>query len=213
MTYAIGRGVRVEIGTTEGAGKTVSAVTAANPGVATSTSHGLSTKSIGYFDASTGMDQLLGQACRLGAVTTNTFELENLNTTNMGTFTAGDFTPITAWTTLTPATDYEVTGGAPEYIDTAVLLDQIKRQEAGPLSPQTIKIGLKKETTNGTAMVFVENAARLGNKFVVRITLKDGSVRYLRGQPGVPTESLQVGGVGTGGFEMTIDGFFQQGAA
>ena len=41
MTYVIGRGVRVEIGTTEGSAKTVSAVTKANPGVASATSHGM----------------------------------------------------------------------------------------------------------------------------------------------------------------------------
>ena len=82
MTYVIGRGVRVEIGTTEGAAKTVSAVTKANPGVATSTAHGLLTKSVGYFDTVAGMDELLGQAIRLGTVATNTFDLEGLDTSN-----------------------------------------------------------------------------------------------------------------------------------
>ena len=43
----IGRGVRVEVGKTEGSAKTVTAITLADPGVATSTAHGLTTKSVG----------------------------------------------------------------------------------------------------------------------------------------------------------------------
>ena len=101
MTTVIGRGVRVEIGTTEGSAKTVSAITGANPGVATSTAHGLLTKSVGYFTGVEGMVQLEGQAARLGTVATDTFALEDIKTTAYGTFSgSADFIPITAWSTL-----------------------------------------------------------------------------------------------------------------
>jgi len=213
MTYVIGRGVRVEIGTTEGSAKTVSAVTKANPGVATSTAHGLLTKSVGYFDTVTGMDELLGQAIRLGTVATNTFDLEGLDTSGYGTFTAGTFTPVSAFTTITPATEYQVGGGDADFIDTSVLLDNIKQQEVGPLNAQTVTIAIKKETVNGAGMAAVVAAARAGLDKVFRITLKDGSVRVFRGTPSIPNENVSVGGVGTGGFTVTVKRFLQEGAA
>jgi hypothetical protein len=100
----IGRGVRVEVGKTEGAAKTVTAITTADPGVATSATHGLSTKSVGYFSGVTGMVNLEGQAVRLGTVATDTFVLEDIDTTGYPAFTAGSFVPITAWATLSKAT-------------------------------------------------------------------------------------------------------------
>ena len=208
MTYVIGRGVRVEIGTTEGSAKTVTAVSKANPGDATSTAHGLLTKSVGYFDTVTGMDELLGQAIRLGTVATNTFNLEGLDTTNYGTFT-----PVSAFTTITPATEYQVGGGDADFIDTSVLLDNIKQQEVGPLNAQTVTIAIKKETVNGAGMAAVVAAARAGLDKVFRITLKDGSVRVFRGTPSIPNENVSVGGVGTGGFTVTVKRFLQEGAA
>lgn len=213
MTYVIGRGVRVEIGTTEGSAKTVTAVTKASPAVATSSAHGLTAKTVGYFDTVTGMDELLGQAVRINPVTTNDFTLENLDSTNYGTFSAGTFTPITAWTTITPATEYQIGGGDADPLDTSVLLDTIKQQEYGPLNAQTVTINVKKETVNGLGMAAVEAAARAGTDKVFRVTLKDGSYRVFRGTPSLPNESVGVGAVGTGGFTITVKRFVQQGAA
>ena len=152
-------------------------------------------------------------AIRLGTVATNTFDLEGLDTSNYGTFTSGTFTPVTAFTTITPATEYQVGGGDADFIDTSVLLDNIKQQEVGPLNAQTVTIAIKKETVNGAGMVAVVAAARAGLDKVFRITLKDGSVRVFRGTPSIPNENVSVGGVGTGGFTVTVKRFLQEGAA
>jgi len=94
-----------------------------------------------------------------------------------------------------------------------VLLDNIKQQEVGPLNAQTVTIAIKKETVNGAGMVAVVAAARAGLDKVFRITLKDGSVRVFRGTPSIPNENVSVGGVGTGGFTVTVKRFLQEGAA
>ena len=67
-----GRGVKVEVGYTEGAAVAISAVSNANPGIASRPSHGLLAGSVGYFDNIEGMDPLDGQAIRVADATPTT---------------------------------------------------------------------------------------------------------------------------------------------
>ena len=57
MSNVKGRGVRVEIAATYAAAKTVTALTLANPGVATSAAHGLANDTVGYWTITSGMAQ------------------------------------------------------------------------------------------------------------------------------------------------------------
>src|ERR1700754_746211 len=140
MTSIVGRGVRVEVGKTEGAAKIVTLVTNAKPGVATSVAHGLTAKSVGYFRGVEGMVQLEGMAARLNPVTPpDSFTLENLNTTDFPGFTDQcEFVPITAWATVGRATSYSIGGGDAEKLDDTVLLDDIKQELNGLLAAQTV---------------------------------------------------------------------------
>lgn len=213
MTFAKGRGVRVEVATAYAAAKTVSEVTAATTGVATSTAHGLANKTIGYFSGVVGMPRLEGQACRVTNSTTNSFDLEGVDTTAYGDYTAGTFTPVQTWATLNPATDYNKTGGEASQQDVTVLLDDIAQNEAGLLAAEAVAFTMRAETTSGAAKVFLDKAALANDFVIIRITLKDGAVRYFRGQPGRCTESLAVGGVGQQTFNVTIKGVWMEGAA
>lgn len=214
MTSIVGRGVRVEIGKTEGAGKTVSAVTTAKPGVATSTAHGLSAKSVGYFSGVSGMAQLEGQAARLAVVTSNDFTLEDINTTDFPAFTGtAMFIPVTVWATVSRATSYAIGGGDAEKLDDTVLLDDIKQELNGLLAAQTVTFNMNSETISSEAMQIIRDAARRSAYLVFRITLKDGNVRVFRGQPSLPGEDVQKGAIGTGSFSVTVKGFVTEGAA
>lgn len=213
MTSIVGRGVRVEIGTTEGAPKTVSGVTQASPGVATSTAHGLADKSIGYFAGVGGMVQLEGQAARVTSGDTNTFALEDTDTTGYPAFTAGTFVPVTAWGTLGRVTSYSVGGGEGEKLDDTVLLDDIKQELQGLLASQSVTFNLNSLTISDTAMNALRKAARASAYLVFRITLKDGNVRVFRGQPSLPGEDVQKGAIGTGSFSVTVRGLVNEGAA
>lgn len=97
MANVRGRGVRVEIAATYGTAKTVTAVTQASPGVATSSAHGMANDTVGYFSSVGGMVQLEDQACRVKNQTANTFDLQGLNTTGYTAFTSGTFTPVATW--------------------------------------------------------------------------------------------------------------------
>jgi len=212
MTYAIGRGVRVEIGLTEGAPKTVTEVTAAKPPVATSTAHGLLADSLAYFSSADGMPQLVGQAVRFSGVTANDLTIEDLDTTLYGDFTAGALVPISTYSTLVSATSFNKAGGEANPLDVTVLLDEINQNEAGPLSAETVTFGGRLETIGSTALQKIRETARVAGYLVFRVTLKDGNVRYFRGQPALPTEQLDQGQVGSYSFAVTVKQFVGWGA-
>jgi len=205
-TPLIGRNVRVEVSKTETTAKTVTAVTQANPGVASSTAHALADGSVGYFNAVTGMVNLEGQAIRVDAPLTDSFTLQGVNTTGFPVFTAGTFVPVTVWSTLSRAAAYDMGGGAADKIDTTVLLDSIKQEANGLLAAQTVKIDIKHETTDEEALALVSAAALSQAYLVFRITLADGSQRIFRGQPSLPGESVGQGALGTGSFDVTVKG-------
>jgi len=214
MTSIVGRGIRIEFGTVEGASKTVSAITQADPGVATSTAHGLANKSVGYLSSVEGMVNLEGQACRLANQATNTFELEDIVTTNLPAFTGTAlFVPITTFATLGRITSYSIGGGEGEKLDDTVLLDNIKQELQGLLAAQTVTFNLNAMTISDSAMATLRRGARDSTYYVFRITLNDGAVRVFRGQPSMPGEDVQKGAIGTGTFSVTVKGFVIEGAA
>lgn len=201
-----GRKVRIEVGKTEGAAKTVSEVTAANPGVASSTAHGLANGSVGYFDAVVGMSEIDGQAVRLSSVATDAFTLETIDTSGFGDFTSGSFVPVTAWSTLSRAASYAIPEGAADKLDDTTLLDDIKQESNGLLAAQSVQIDLKHLTEDEEALALVNAAAISGAYQVYRITFPDGAQRIFRGQPSLTGESVGQGAIGTGSFTIAVKG-------
>lgn len=209
----IGRGVKVEVSKTEGAAKTVTGVTLADPGVATSVAHGLATKSVGYFLNTTGMVNIEGQAVRLGTVTADTFQLEDIDTTNYPAFTGGQFIPITAWSTLAKSTAISEGGGAADKLNTTTLLDNIRQERNGLLAAETFSIQLLAESLASEALQILRRAARQSKLVVIRVTWNNGDVLIARGEPSKPGRDVQQGQVGTGSITFTVKGFTTEGAA
>lgn len=207
MSNVKGRGVRVEIASTYGAAKTVTALTLASPGVATSAAHGLANDTVGYWTITSGMAQLQGQATRVKNQATNTFELQGLNTTNYSAWGAGTFTPVTAWQTLAEATSYSIGGGASEKLDVTTLLDTTRQEEIGLLPVQNVSMNVIAQDTPSAAMLLLESAVQTQSRVTVRITLQNGAVRVFQAEPSVPGEDVQQGAIGTGSLEYAVKGF------
>lgn len=205
-TPLVGRGVRVEVQKTVAAAKVVTAITLAKPGVATSTAHALSDGVVGYFDGVVGMVNLDGQAARIDAPAANTFELQGIDTTTFPAFTAGNFIPVTVWSTLSRSTSYDIGGGGAAKINTTVLLDEIEQQANGLLAAQTVSFNINHETVDEEALQLISAAALNQGYLVFRITFKDGAQRIFRGQPSMPGESVGQGALGTGTLEVTVKG-------
>ena len=209
----IGRGVRVEVGKTEGAAKTVSAISLADPGVATSAAHALLAKSVGYFLNVGGMVNLEGQAVRLSAVDTNTFTLGDIDTTTYPAFTGGQFIPVTAWATLAKSTSISEGGGEGDKLNVTTLLDNIRQERNGLLAAETFSIGLLAESLASEALQIVRRAARTSSLLVFRVTWNNGDVLVFRGEPSKPGRDVQQGQIGTGSISVTVKGFTTEGAA
>jgi len=207
MANVKGRGVKVEIAATYSAPKTVTAVTLANPGVATSAAHGLANDAVGYWSSVVGMVQLEDQATRVKNQSTNNFDLQGLNTTNYSAFTSGTFTPVATWSTLSEATSYDIGGGASDKLDVTTLLDVVKKEEMGLLPVQSVTMNVIAQDSPSAAMQLIEAAVQAQSKVTVRITLPTGAVRVFRGEPSLPGESVSQGAVGTGSMDFAVKGF------
>lgn len=213
MTTAIGRGVKIEVGLTNGTAKTVTAVSLASPGVATSAAHALTNGTVGFWTVTGGMPQLDGQATRVYNQSTNSFDLQGLNTTGYSAFTAGTFTPVATWGTLSEAIEYQIGGGQADKLDDTKLMDVVKQELNGLLPSDSVTINLLSQTYNSAVMQAIEDASISQAYMVFRITLQDGSARVFRGIPSRPGESLARGALATGNFQIAVKGFALKGQA
>lgn len=213
MTTVVGRGVKLEVALTFSGAKTVTAVTLASPGVATSTSHGLANGTVGYWTVTGGMPQLDGQATRVYNQVTSAFDLQGLNTAGYSAFTAGTFTPVATWGTVSEAIGYSIGGGQADTLDDTKLTDITKQELLGLLPADTVTIDTLQQTSDSTVMQFLVDASIALTYCVFRITLADGAVRVCRGIPSRPGESLQRGQLATGNMQIKVKGLALRGAA
>lgn len=213
MSNVKGRGIRVEIASAFASAVAITSVSNAATGVATLNSHGLSNNTVGYFVDVDGMVQLEKQAIRIKNQTTNTFELQGLNTSQYSTFAGGDLVVVTAWQTMAEATSYRFGGGAAEKLNATRLIDVIKVEELGNLPADTLSLGVLAQSTPSSAMQLFEAAVQTQGLCIVRITLGDGAVRICTVEPGLPGEEVQQGQLGTGTVEAAVKGLVMKLAA
>ena len=102
------------------AADTITGITKASPGVATSTAHGLNNGDYVYLSIN-GMHQLNDRVVRVANVAANTFELEGIDTTSFDTFTSGTAEAVTFGTSITTATTVSSDGGGFDLIDTTTI--------------------------------------------------------------------------------------------
>lgn len=97
--------------------KTISAITNADGGVATSTAHGYADGD--YIVVSSGWARLDGRVVRVDDSTTNTFELEEIDTTSTTIYPpgggVGTSKAVTGWTKITGILGSTSTGGEQNY--------------------------------------------------------------------------------------------------
>jgi len=205
----IGSGVRVEVGLTESAPKTITAISQATVGVASCTGHGLTFGSAGYFNNILGMDEIDGQAARVtdtGSPSADSFGLEDIDTTNFASFISGQFVPIATWTTLTQSTQYALGGGAGKTEDIGTLIDTREKLLTIKNAAETVTIDIRSLKEDNAAMTKIRTVARALGYLVFRITFPGGAQRLFRGQPSLPGESVTQGATGTGQLSVTIRG-------
>jgi hypothetical protein len=123
-------GVRVAMQSAIAASKTITAITEADPGVASAVGHGYSNGDFALITAQ-GMAQVNNRIFRVAGQATDTFQLEDEDTTEFDTFTSGGAQKITFGTTFNTLADISGSGGDFDMVDTTTIHDLIKTQEPG----------------------------------------------------------------------------------
>ena len=174
------------------AADTITAITKANPGVVTSTAHGLVDGDIVVLTVQ-GMHQLDGRVARVAGKTTDTFQLEGIDTTLFDTFTSGTAELITFGTALATATSVSASGGDFEFIDVTTIHDNIKKQIPGLANPSTFSFDNIWDVSDA-GLVALKAASDTQAKRAVRFTFANGQKLYFTGYIGatlLPTGSAQ----------------------
>jgi hypothetical protein len=205
MATLIARNTRLEVGTTLGTPVTVTAVTKATEGVVTAAAHGFANGDAVVFTA-TGMVELDGQIGRVASTATNTFNIENFDTTLAGTFTAGTVTKVTAWATFAKAQSVEAGSTTADRRDATVLLDSAKQYVYGASdSPEITVNGLS--DLNSASVKLVANAAKTNASLNFRLTFNgQAESRLFRGTTTRPGESITVDQLVTSSFSISQQG-------
>jgi hypothetical protein len=100
--------------------KTITGITNANPGVVSSTAHGYTNGDTIYLDVQ-GMHQVNGRAVRVAGATTDSYQLEGVDTTLFDTFSTGTSAKVTMGTSITTATSINGSGGDFDFEDTTTI--------------------------------------------------------------------------------------------
>ena len=141
MAITLATGTQVAVASTYGAGFTITAITNANPAVATlSASHGVIVGD--FIEITSGWDLLNKRVVRISAVSTNDVTLEGINTSDTGRYPSGTGTgtgrEITAWSSVTQVRSVSTSGGDLNFADITTLSDTTQKQTPTTRSAQQI---------------------------------------------------------------------------
>lgn len=130
MGVKLPNGGTFEIASAYAAPITVTALTNANPAVATATAHGLSNGDI--IEVTSGWAKLNNRVVRVANVTANTFDLEGIDTSDTTAYSAGGGTgsvrEITTFVQLAQVMSVQTTGGEQQFVNYQFLEDDEESQ-------------------------------------------------------------------------------------
>lgn len=176
MAARVATNVTLAVQSTLGAASNAATVlTLANPGVVTIATHGFSNGDYLVATSIDGMVELDGQAVRIANSTTNTFELEGLDTSSFTALVASSttFKKVTAFTTLSNATNLTLPDAPPAKLDATKLIDKAKQYLFG--LPDTADGSISTLYDPQVTAVAKIKAATLANTtLVMKITWSNG---------------------------------------
>jgi hypothetical protein len=178
MSVKLPNGATVAIASGYGASKTMSAVTNANPGVATlEASHGVVEGD--FIEVTSGWSRLTDKIVRAGTVTTNDVQLEGIDTTLTSIYPAaggaGTVREITGWTQLSQILESSSSGGEQQFATYQFLEGDSEKRIPTTKSAFGLSFRIADDPTlAGYILASAANDDRLQR--AVKITLADGGV-------------------------------------
>jgi len=183
MAAVVADGTIVAIASTYGVAKTMSAVTNANPAVATlEAAHGIIVGDI--MEMSSGWPDLDDKILRCSVLSTNDVTLEGFSTSNTTKYPSGSGTgtvrEITAFTNIAQILTIATEGGEPRYLDYQFLNELQQRRIPLSKSPLNLTLTLADDITLAQQAT-IRAAEDGGVPVAMRLTLPNGSKVYLNG--------------------------------
>lgn len=169
-------GVGVDIETAKATALVVTAISKANPGVATYTGTDPIEGSYVLIKAA-GMEDVDDRVFRVGTVNGagNTFELDGEDTTDYDTFTSGTAEVITFGASMTNAQDIDASGGDPELQDITTIHGKRRKQAPTVLSALSLKFGTLFNPAD-PAIVEMAKATRRKETRCARLRFSGGTI-------------------------------------
>lgn len=177
MAVTLATGTQVAIASTYGTGFTITAISNANPAVATlSASHGVVVGD--FIEITSGWDLLNGKVVRVSAVSTNDVTLESINTSSTSLYPAGSGTgtgrEITAWTSITQIQSVSTGGGDQNYADISTIADRTQKQIPTTRNASTLQFTVMDDPTLSYYTV-VQTAADTSALTALRLVFPNNS--------------------------------------
>lgn len=169
----LGTNMSVQVQGGLGSNLTVTGLTQANPGVATSTAHGLTNGDVVVFTVTAGMVELNQQVVRVANVTANTFELESIDTSGYTAWSAGVVNEVTSWHTLSNAQSVSMPDATPNKIDITTLIDKVKQIAFGLPEAPDGSMGTLFDPLNAGVLA-IQAATEANTTLAFRVNWADG---------------------------------------
>lgn len=182
MTVRVPNGSLWHIASGYGSAITVSALSNADPAVATANSHGLSDGDI--VEVTSGWSRLTNKIVRVDAQDSNSFQLEGIDTTNTTIYPAGSgvgsVREITGWTQLQQILGVNTAGGEQQFLDYQFLEDDAQKRIPTFKSPITLTLNIGDDPELAGYLLAEEaNDDRLVR--ALRCTLPSGALLFYNG--------------------------------
>lgn len=193
MSASFPNGTIFALATALAAPVTVSAITNANPGVATATAHGYTNGQILLLSMPSRLDQ---RVVRVAAQATNTFNLEGIDTTSTSQypsgFGVGTAQLASSFVSVSQVTDVQSAGGEQQFFQWVYLEDGRQRQRPTFKNARSLTLVMDYDPTlPWHAALLAADIA--GTVYVLRATLPNGAVIYYSvyvGFDGEPTFTI-----------------------
>jgi hypothetical protein len=178
--------VSVDMQSAIGSSQNVTAITKASPGVLSY--DGADPTNGDYFLlVAQGMREVNNRIVRVANVNSgsNTFELDDLNTTGFGTFTSGSMYPITFGTSFSTLLDFSAEGGEAEMDDQSTIHDDIQVMAPTRFSATTYRSNSLWDTADA-ALLAANLASDTKTQRAIRFTFANGQKHAFYGYVGFP---------------------------
>lgn len=182
MSARLPDGAAVAIATAYGAAKTITAISNANPAVASSVAHGFTNGDLIAIDS--GWPRVNERIVRVTSAVADSFGLEGIDSTDVTRYPAGSGAgqarEITTWTPITQILEFTTSGGDQQFTNFSYLEEDFERQLPTITSAQSITIGIADDPTQ-PGYIALKLASDVRAMRALRLTLPDGSILLYNG--------------------------------